>query len=326
MALPTHKFILTPRPDEHNQFFRLYLVFFNIIGLQLLSRIFLFLFITLCIAGCGDAGDDVIATVGESVITRSDLHYQIQTEQVYGFDSIQPYMALVQLVNAAFESEAARHLAIYITPEMVASYAAHVDENTRDREKLEKIKSIFGADSAAYTNVFLKPRMLNITNRDTYVRVDSIHAAKRELAGRVHNLTMIYPDFRDIAPLTESVFEDHLIDSSAMPVNYAPDENEQVIFFASPFYPFADQLEPGQVFPDIIDSGTAFTILKLIERKTGGVLRIHLLTVAKDTFDQYLSGIINTTAVAVADEDLLEQLKANYPTLNWVQSAGELKE
>src|SRR5687767_7050817 len=108
----------------------------------------------LFLAGCRADQDKVIATVGNISITRSQLNYQLEVEKAYGFDSIQPHMALVQLLNNAFEELAADSLKVNLSRQEIKEFSGYVNEHTRDSALLSKVKAIFRRDTAMYAGLY----------------------------------------------------------------------------------------------------------------------------------------------------------------------------
>lgn len=274
-------------------------------------------------AGCGNKHHDIVARAGSVSISPKDLQYQIDIERAYGYDSIQRCVAFVQLVNTTFENIASDSLKTGVSEDDLKEFNRHVEINTKNRDILEKVKKVFGQDTAAYDTFFLAPKLINNKNRGHYYADSSLHAGTRDIVQRAYNLTLINKNFSEIASLTGAIYEMQWLDPLPASENAGAETDGLPRISGSFLLPVAQNLKPGEIAPSIIDGGSAWFIIRLIEQLKDGLLKVELLTVRKKSYDDFLLDIIRKNPVEIYDEEIKKELLQRYGNLNWVETIRE---
>ncbi|WP_413578227.1 hypothetical protein ACLVWU_06765 [Bdellovibrio sp. HCB290] len=104
--------------------------------------------------------DPVLAKVGETKITKSDVAYRDKIIRL-SYPEEKRSMGLYQLMNSAIHYEVLKSNGVQISEDVIDQEMKRIDDNTRNPEQLKSIKSIFKEDAEAYRRVFVLPTLVD---------------------------------------------------------------------------------------------------------------------------------------------------------------------
>ena len=228
-------------------------------------------------------------------------------------------VTLISLINDAIEFEVARIHGILVTQEEIKSFAKYADENTKAPEILQKVKTAFGDDTAAYERLFLAPKIINRKLRHFYNTNSEIHKPERKSIEKAYGVVSSGKSFQEAAEqlgLQFKTLETGTQDTSA-PEGRKKDINGGGAPAGDPLIPILEKLSPGEICRNIVEDDYSYRVIRLKERSENKYL-VETIAVYKRPFDEWFRKEAEKIKIEILDPELKKSLKAKYLAVWWV--------
>jgi hypothetical protein len=280
-----------------------------------------FIMATLCASPChAQETPVVVAKVGNTAITGSDVKYRVETERAYGNGSMTYAAALVSLVNDSLELEAAKMRNVEPTAEELNAYGRYVDENTKAPEILNRVKEVFGADCESYERLYLEPKVVNMKLNRFYTIDVGVHAKERALIEKAYSLVAGGKTLPDAArkcglKAEKFYFEDKYVTLGPELQRYLSKGGKKT---SETLVALLEKMKPGEVFPNILEDDYAYRVVRLVKAEADKYL-VEAITVEKRGYDELLTQDVSGIKVEISDPALLGSVRSAYPDLWWLK-------
>ena len=265
-----------------------------------------------------------VATVSKTVITMRDISYRIRTEEAYGNDRATVAVALVSLINDAFEREVALKHGVVITQDEIISFRNYVDENTKVPEILRKVKRAFGEDKSSYEKIYLAPKILNRKLRYFYSRNRELHMAERTLIEKAYGLVVSGKTFQEAAEGSGAKYSSFDIGDKEVTI---PPELQKYIAQdekgpQDPLVSILETLSQGEICNNIVEDDYGYRVVRL-KGKDGNKYSVEAITVKKHPFDEWFKTQAAKIHIEIIDKELQREITSKYPNVWWVRKLCE---
>lgn len=234
-----------------------------------------------------------VAIVGGGNVSEQDISDWQAAQSCYGEDAITSRKAgFMHMFEATILDEILIHQARPLTTEDYKKEVARIDTETRAPDILNCIKKHFGASTARYERVFVRPILTQRFIRE-YIKVDPAVQAKayglRDKVLKDISQTNKFKDIgleRGIAYATSTY---SLKDDTAAPTALEPWKRWSP-FEAAFIEEHLKTLKPGEIKLKPIEDELNIKLIRLI-RVTGKNYYFELLTIPKLSTEEYLNTI-----------------------------------
>ena len=265
-----------------------------------------------------------VAQVGHLSITEKDLSRQVQVSELYFPGSGQRYVALSQLIKGYLALEVLKSLGHRVDEAAFQGEDQRIDRETQAPELLQKIKGIYQGDQKAYLHSFVGVVYgERVLYHEIFLPSEEIHRASREKAEALLKATLPSPASlsritrqqevevvnlrisakRGIHP-TEEAFRSKESPSEAHRSTEAHERLEQ----AQRLIGYLSNLQPGQLYPEVIEWSEAYQILRLLH-KEGAVYFVQSASVPKRDYEGWFWEQAVKIPVRIFDPALKEELR-----------------
>lgn len=273
---------------------------------------------------CGDfpaRPDEIIASAGNVPIFRRDLLLRSGVTAAYGGDSLPPHTALAAALNDALAAQVAADLDLTPTDKEIAQFLRHADETTRAPEILQRVKEVFGNDSAALIRIYLMPKITE-AKLQRYQAFDSaIQSAAREGITRAYSLAAAGRSFAEAARETGGTagIDTFRTNEEAPPTPRIPGRQGMTDEAERPLAALArTRLKPGVLFSQVVEDPYAYRIVRMVDRNAERSI-VEVLSLPKLPYDAWLQSRAEQIPVAVHDADLANSVRAEHGRLWWTR-------
>ena len=123
----------------------------------------------------------IVATIGVQMISEGDLIHKQAMQRCYEDSAATIEQCFLMLANEALDREVLRVAYALEPPSMaLVNVSAWIDKNTRDPQKLQCIKQVFGPDTASYLHLFVSPVLVNPKLHLRYAKDTVLHKPHRD--------------------------------------------------------------------------------------------------------------------------------------------------
>ncbi len=284
----------------------------------------LFLACMMSLSSGSTASPVLLAELGTTKITITDVSYRMAVEQAYGNETINETGALVSLINDVFETEIGRMFGIAVTPEEIAAFCRHVDETTKAPEILVQVKRIFRDDQSAYERLYITPKIINQKLRAWYGRSVELHQLERNLLEKAYYLVNTGETFERAAHAYSLVYSkiEHKIKSDTMPQllqGYFPESSES---FNAPMEAIIESLSEGEIYKNIVEDDNSYTVVRLVQRDSTQYT-VEAITKTKRPFVEWFQEQVTQISIKFPDTELKEKIIEEYPHVWWVRELSK---
>lgn len=237
----------------------------------------------------GACTEKIVARVGDQTLVRSDLQQRQKVSDIYYPDRSEDYVALAQLLKGYLHLEVLRKMEYPLDRSIMESEALRIDQNSKDKSRLDRIKQVYDDDRDAYLRTFVAivygERYLY---NEVFSRSSNTHSAEFEKAASFLARSKKTPeDFRKFARSQNLQLRtvSLLTKSAKKPEEGAPSPwqdkpSEQVL------RDLVSNLKTGDVYPDVVDWATGFQVLKLAQRQNDRLI-VNIVWIPKKPFSNW---------------------------------------
>jgi hypothetical protein len=259
-----------------------------------------------------------IAIVGASAVTRHDIDRRIAIEQAYG-GTLTREGGLASIVNDLIEREVVRSIGLLPDGAELQTFSDHADQTSKAPEILAAVKRIFGSDSAAYRDIYLAPRLINLKLHDYFNRDTLLQAAARHSVERAYGLAARGEPFAAAAVQTGLRYSiDSLRDRPrglpAELMRYSGGDSTT----HDPYMDLIARMAPGEFFKTIVETDDDYRVVRLL-RRDDSLQVVESIVADKGDFDSWFRREASRVHIAIADRRTRSSLIRAYPRLWWVE-------
>lgn len=261
--------------------------------------------------------NELIAIVGQTLITTKDIKYRLGIEKAYGKNNTDSIEALMMLINDAVEQEVARKVNMLPTPQEIAAMDKHATTTSKAPEILSNVKKVFGDDTKSYRRIYLVPKIVNIKLHGFFSKDQKIHRGARLSIEKAFQLVSKGMPLKQAAQETNlqySIYEDE--------PNKIPDQLARVIGKQTQeedsLKRIINSLKVGEYYKEIIEDDYGYRIIRLIGR-TGNKNKIEQIIARKAPYDDWFRLMARDIPISVNDESILKELKKRYSVVEWIR-------
>lgn len=259
------------------------------------------------------ACDRKIAAVGSIDITKKDISLRTKISEVYYPDSKKEYVGLTQLIKGFLSVEVLKSLGQKVDGDAIEREDKRIDVDTKDPDKLKKIKEIFGSNKREYFKVFIMPVYgERVLYNDIFLKSSSVHKNENEKALKFLNEAIKSPaSFVSLAKKRNLRAVKLSVSSENGIINLddgrgARGKKGEGIEQAQRMISMLGKVKEGYVCSDLIEWQEGYQVVKLL-KKTKGDYLIESVTIPKMSFDDWFWPLAKKIPVKIYDSDLREQ-------------------
>lgn len=261
----------------------------------------------------------IVASIGGDTITKLDLERTRSVLAAYGTDTIPPDAALVRLVNEALERAVAKSLDILPSPAEVTSFNSHVDNTTKAPGILKRIKDVYGDDTITYARWYLEPKLI-ANNLRAFQAYDSV--VQQDARRRIERAYGLLKDGSDMESTARAVDGAVILDTLSQRAGNESEIAEETEDPMRDLVAIVQELQPGQIYPTIVETVSTVRILRL-QRRIGEQSVIQMLAVRKEPYEAWFRRVADTIHVEIHGPEIVDRIHKTYPDLWWLSgSAG----
>ncbi len=257
------------------------------------------------------------AKLGTVLIEDKTIAYRQAQDECYSGRKSDRVTALVEVSTQALE-RAVLEMAFGLEPprDAVEEQARQVDANTRAPAILECVKGAYGADRDAYLEWYIAPTLINPKLHEAFSTSAEINAEEKAAIERA---------WKNINEGGQALEAQQGYGVADYP-KFSPDLPAELQGVATQQDPFVtqilDKLQPGQLWPNIIETDASYQIVRLISTNSTHY-RYGAVTIGKKSFGPwYDSYIKRNIRLQIADAGLRQELRERYPESLLDQMAG----
>ncbi len=282
-------------------------------------------FLLLFLTSCNKQEDKnqsakIILSVGNLKSSENDLELRKKLIALkYGYEAATELVASSQLIHGFLYADVLNLIGKPITEEQITNEVERINRETRDPETLAKIKSIFGGDKTQqYRKIFILPDFANTRySYQIFPQLDHLHKGRKEQIAAILDKTLKnHQDLKEFEGNGVSYRKD-LFSKDYGVVFYHHKTNPITHKRNSPiiekYEKMLSQLKEGQMFDQIIEEETHFSILRFIGYETINDHKwrvIEQLVKEKVQAEEYFWQTASQIKVWVYSKDLREELKS----------------
>lgn len=250
----------------------------------------------------------LVATVGNETITASDAKYRDQVIAYY-YPGENRSLGAKQLVDAHVGAQILSRYGKPISDAQIEAEVIRIDHHTQMPEGLQKIKSIFAGDTAAYRRVFVFPVLVNRVLRFEFFPFQKeIHWQSWEKANRFL-LEEASHDFKLSAKKAAAKYIEFELSSDGVRWKIPEASSDDFDTLGKPEQvtrwetkrklastvqgalwggKLLPQLKPQQVFTEVVDTGEHWLVVKCLKQLGPGTFALEGVQFPKaDFFEWY---------------------------------------
>ena len=283
------------------------------------------LHVIVCIALLGSAvlagaEETVVAQAGGFEISAQDVERRMGVERAYGNSGIAAETALAALVNDAFDRAAARAAGVEAAPAEIAALNQHATESSRAPEILNKVKAVFGNDTAAFERIYLAPKINGEKLRAFYSTNPEIHKTERAAIEAAYALAAGGKAFDDIVPGTS--LKHTAFDCEDKQPELPPELKKTLPPEAypkkDPLLLILEKLAVGEIAKTIVEDDSSYKVVKLAA-KNGPTYTVDAIVCTKRPFEAWFQEQAAKFPIEINDAGLKQKIVAKYPNVWWVK-------
>jgi hypothetical protein len=259
----------------------------------------------------------LMAALGTTKITSTDISYKMAVEQAYGNATIDETAALVSLLNDVFELEIGRIFGITAAPEEIVAFCRHVDETSKAPEILVQIKQIFQDDRPAYERLYILPKIINQKLRGWYSRSVELHEGERHSIETAYYLVNAGKTFEQTAQACSLEYSKIKITNDTIPQLLNGHFHEISGSASEPMQAIIESLSAGEIYKNIVEDDNSYKVIRLLQ-KDSTQYTAETLTKTKRPFMEWFQEQAVQIPVTFLDPGLKEKLVTEYPDAWWI--------
>ena len=251
--------------------------------------------------------------MGDIPITDKDLSFRARVSEVYYPDSGERYVALSQLIRGYLSVEVMKTLGVPAGDAELEKEALRIEENSRDPERLKKIREIFGSDRQAYKDVYVRGIYAErVLFSEIFLKSRDVHQEQYGKAETFLEAARKTPaSFRELAG--KSGLTPHRLVLSPRK-GILPEGNEpgrapsggEAKEQAGRMIRAVAKLKPGEVSPEVVEWIEVFQVVRLV-RKEGENHVVESVGFRKRTYDDWFWETASRVPVKINDKSLKEE-------------------
>lgn len=262
--------------------------------------------------------DDFIGKVANKKFYSDTLNFQIKIENCYGDDKITSEIAAIKTINQFLESAVLKS-ALNLEPSKndLKEKSALINKDTRAPEILDCVKKVFGSDINSYLQLYVAPTLINPKLHNQFsispkINEEEINKIK-EIGDSVKQGKKLedFEEYRKFE-IPKEIEIPPAFQLSRLNLDNSTSSNpliEKVL----------KNLKPGEIWPDIIEDENGFQIIRLLNEDENKYY-VDGVSIPKKTFDPWFRDYVkNNVKIEIKDEQLLSQIRQDYPTLWWLE-------
>ena len=271
----------------------------------------LFVILTLLAFSAGCSRE--VGRVGAIPITGKDLSRRAQVSEVYYPGSGERYVVLSQLIQGALSVEVMKSLGIPAGDAELEKEALRIEENTRDPERLKKIREIFGNDRRAYRDVYVRGIYAErVLFNEVFLKSRDIHQEQYRKAEAFLEAARKTPaSFREVARKSGLTSRRMVLSprKGILPEGNVPGRapsGGEAMEQAGRLIRVVAKLAPGEVSPEVVEWIEGYQVVRLVRRE-GGNSVVESVGFPKRTYDDWFWETASRVPVKIHDKSLKEE-------------------
>ncbi len=207
------------------------------------------------------------------------------------------------------------------TKEEIDAFRKYSDEHTKAPRILQKVKTVFGDDSASYERLFLVPKIINRKLRQFYNTNQEIHKSERESIEKAYSVISSGKSFQEVADQLRLQFKTLEVSNqgASVPHGLKKHTNDEGAPLNDPLIPILQKLSPGDVCRSIVEDDYSYRVIRLKER-SGNRYLFETITVYKQPFGKWFRKEAEKIKIDILDVELRRSIREKYPNLWWLPS------
>lgn len=254
-----------------------------------------------------------VCTVGSTQISEKDVALRAKVSEIYYPGSGKKHVGLAQLIKANLAFEIIKSLGSNVDGALLDREAKRIDDNTKARDVLQKIKAVYGDNRSLYIESFVRPVYAErFLYNEIFLTSKEIHKerylkAKKFLESTRRNSK----SFKELA-------EKNSIETARLRISpekgiapygakeelKSPGENaEQTKKLTEALL----TIRQGQIYPEIIEWQEGYQVIRF-DKKEGRDFIIESAVIPKRNYDDWFWEKASTIPVKIYDENLKNEL------------------
>jgi hypothetical protein len=258
--------------------------------------------------------DNLIGKIGEEKLLIGAINMQIKTDNCYGNNNINPETATVKIINQFLESAVLKS-AFDLEPSEadLKEKSSIIDRDTKEPKILNCVKNVFGENIDSYLRLYVSPTLIN---PELHRQFNASEDIKKEEIEKIEKARDSLKQGEGLEKL-EGYEKFEILKSIELP------ETLQAPLPELPQNPLIEKvlknLKPGETWPNIIEDDSSLKIVRLLSEDENKYYCDGVI-IPKKQFDQWFKDYAtNNIKMEIKDEQLLSQIRQDYPTLWWLE-------